>query len=868
MSDGSESPAPRSAAAGMHDRYGGPARLFFEWLFGPVEYPPPAVEAIRALAARGTLVYVARAETSLLGVYFNFALSRFNLPLARFVGGLSLLLYQPVDRLWKLWRRRLRVPAAWRESYGAAAPTRAEAALMEVTARGDASFLFLSRRGRGRRRFGRPNDYLRALIAAQRASTQPIFIVPHAIVSRVQSGAARGALGGRLFGSSRRSGRLRDLALIFAGRYATIRVADPLDLQAFVNEHATLDGLRMARHLAHALERRIRAEERVVAGPELPRFRVTRRRVLRHPLVREAIETLARVDGKSRPALVRRAERQVSEIAARYSTTYVSFLDRLMDWVFNRIYDGILVDREGLSQVLEASRHGAVIFCPAHRSHVDYLVLSYVLWRQGVAPPHIAAGANLSFFPLGPVFRGAGAFFLRRSFGDDPLYRAVFRAYVAELVHAGASIEFFIEGGRSRTGKLLLPKYGLLNMLVDAWRSGAREDLIFVPVSIDYERIIEAGSYERELSGADKQTEDFGALLRATRVLRSRYGRVHVQFGEPLSLAELAKRQGLPQSGEPVHDGAWRAESGRLGYRVLSGVAHVCTVTPTAVVATALLGHRGRGLAQRALLSLAGDILDYLDSAAARLSLTLLEPESREAAVLESIDRLVEEHLVSVDRAGRGDAEPIYRVLEERRLLLDYHKNGVMNYFAPAAVVARALARRDFAVVSYVDLHAESRFLSRLFKREFIYRVDEDFDGRFDEALATLAVRGLLDVRDDGMVAVREVAPMRLIANLLDSFVEAYWVTAQTLPLVKRFPLWDRELASRALEQARRAYLEGTISRPEAASRTLIESAISWFKEGGVLVSKAEGRRPRLEVAETFEGQTFEQLVTRIGSYL
>ncbi len=852
----------------MHDEYGGLLRRFFEWAFGPLQYPREAAEQIRLLAKRGTIVYVARARSSILGLYFNHALYRFGLPLARFVGGINLFLFQPVDRLWRLWvqRRQHEVSGRrWQDRFPDRPPKPAEALLMEITLRGQASFLFLPPpRERDRlARFRLKHDYFRALVAAQRSSSRPIFIVPHVLVGRSQSGTVRGAWGTRFFGSGRKRGRLREIALLLSPQHANLRVAEPIDVQSFLT--ADGDDQHQARRLAHELNRRISEEERVVAGPSLPAFDTTKRHVLRNPMVREALEEAAKAAGKSVGSLERRADRLLDEIAARYNVNTIRFMDALMRWIFNRIYDGITVDEDGLARALLASKRGPLVFCPSHKSHVDYLVLSYILWQHNVAPPHIAAGANLSFFPLGAVFRRAGAFFLRRTFKDDALYRALFRAYVTELVATGTSIEFFMEGTRSRTGKLLLPKFGLLGMLVDSWRQAAREDLVLVPVSIDYERIIEAGSYERELLGGEKKPEDIGALLGATRVLRSRYGRVHVQFGEPLSLADEMRRGALPQSAEPQHDDRFKEEIERLGYRVLYRVGQVCTVTPTAVAATALLSHRGRGLALTSLLAACDDIIDYLDAQAARLSDTL-RAQSREASILEALQKLVDEGTLRVDRPGRSDAEPIYRVIEDRRIILDFQKNALMNYFAPGALLARSLLRRKESPASYKAVHADTRFLSKLLKREFIYRVDADYDTHFDDALATLAVRGMLDVEDDAIV-VRNRPALELLSGLLDSFVEAYLVTAQTLVDLRQFPLWDKELLSRALERARRAFLEGAITRPEAASRTLVENALAWMIEGGVLDVKLEGKKKRLQLKGAHDGPALEKLIAQIASY-
>src|SRR5262249_5539729 len=157
------------------------------------------------------------------------------------------------------------------------------------------------------------------------------------------------------------------------------------------------------------------------------------------------------------------------------------------------------------------------------------------------------------FFPLGLVFRRGGAFFIRRSFGGDRLYAAVVDAYIRRLIREGYSIEFFLEGKRSRTGKLLPPKLGLLNMVIEAGLSVPNREVFFVPVSIGYDRIVEGGSYVEELIGGEKQKEDARGLLRTTRVLRGRYGRLNIQFGDIQSLSDL-RRGALAQPARPLAD--------------------------------------------------------------------------------------------------------------------------------------------------------------------------------------------------------------------------------------------------------------------------------------------------------------------------
>ncbi|MBI5507492.1 MAG: 1-acyl-sn-glycerol-3-phosphate acyltransferase [Deltaproteobacteria bacterium] len=855
------------APSAMHESYGGLLRLLFERVFGPIDYPQSSAQQIRELAAAGVVVYVTRARSTWLALYLNHALSRLRLPLAGFVGGINLLLWQPVDRLWKLWRQRRRaLKSPWRKRYQDAVPTRSEALLAEIVLRGEAVFLALQAPGFELKPKPKANDYLRALVAAQRVSGRPIYLVPHAVSDRIDSGPVKDSFTDYLFGRRGRPGQRRKSPMVGLSRYARVRVADAIDLGALVAEHADEDDSMLARRVRHELDRRIAAEERVIAGPELPPLDTVVKRVLRESLVRDAVECEAT---KKRAAVVEaRAARYVREIAARYNPRVVSVFAGAMGWVYSRIYDGIVVDDEGLGRVVEASRRGPVVFCPSHKSHVDYLVVSSVLWQQGMAPPHIAAGVNLSFFPLGALFRGGGAFFLRRSFRDNPLYGAVLRSYVIELVRQGTSMEFFIEGTRSRTGKVLMPRMGLLSMVADAWRRGVGEDVLFMPVSVDYERIVEARAYERELMGAEKKPEDIGGLLKTTSVLRSRYGRVYVQFGHALSLAELAQKEGLSRSAEPAVDEAWRVGVKRLGYRILHRVATISSVTPTAVAAAVLLGHPGRGLTQRALVDRVHQLVEYLDAAAARLTEVIADPETRVEAVLEAILRLAEEGAVVVDRPGRGDAEPIYRVVEERRITLDFYKNSLMNYIAPAALVCRSLARRGGVEATYADVHADCRFLSRLMKREFLWRVDASFDTHFDDTLASLAIRGFIDVYEDGRIWVREPASIRYLAGLLDSFLEAYYITATTLNDLRRFPLWQKELTARAMERARRAVLEGQLHRPESAGRILIENAVTWMVDTGAVEMVQSDRKRTLRLNRDYEVGKLDTLIHDIRAYL
>src|SRR5256885_3206228 len=247
----------------------------------------------------------------------------------------------------------------------------------------------------------------------------------------------------------------------------------------------------------------------------------------------------------------------------------------------------------GLENVIECVKQRPVVLGPCPPSLFDYLILTYIFHTNYLSPPHIAAGMNLSFWPMGPLFRGAGAFFIRRSFDDNELYKMVFRKYLTFLIREGYTQEFFIEGGRTRTGKILTPKLGMLSAIVNAFLQGVRRDLYFVPISIHYGRIPEEEAYKREVAGAAKEQESLGALLRARSVLKRRYGTTYVSFADPISLdQELGSlrerfRTGL---GHAEVEDEKRRFTRRLGFRLLREVNHAAVAGATAVSASALLG--------------------------------------------------------------------------------------------------------------------------------------------------------------------------------------------------------------------------------------------------------------------------------------
>ncbi|HET6432014.1 glycerol-3-phosphate 1-O-acyltransferase PlsB, partial [Dyella sp.] len=351
----------------------------------------------------------------------------------------------------------------------------------------------------------------------------------------------------------------RLLALLMNGRDTVVQFSAPISLRAAIDEAgAAVPPERFARKIARVLRVHFRRIRAAVIGPDLSHRRTVVDAVLNAEPVRAAIAATASKEKITYAKAWRRAQKLMLEIAADYSHPVVRSASFVLSNFWNKLYDGIAMHH--FDKARAAAPGYEVVYVPSHRSHADYLLMSFQLHHSGVVVPHIAAGANLNLPVIGPILRRGGAFFLRRSFKGNALYSVVFNEYVAQLIDRGVPMEYFIEGGRSRTGRLLAPRAGLLAMTVRAFLRAPRRPVLFQPVYIGYEKLMEGKSYIGELSGQPKEKESLLGLLKGLRVLRQRYGHVALNFGEPIELTpmlEAASAQWRESSGDPDAKPEW-----------------------------------------------------------------------------------------------------------------------------------------------------------------------------------------------------------------------------------------------------------------------------------------------------------------------
>ncbi len=829
----SKPPTPARPDPGPLRRFGALPGLLCRTVFSQVRVDSDAIEHVRGLATRGSIVYVLRYRSLVDYMLIAFVLLREGLPLPEFVSDIPTLLLRPlreiVTTVWQRVRtmrlhghtiRRFEDRDRCQRLVSAGRPV-----LIFMRSRAPWVSPFATRRA-ALRRVRSGTDYLREIVHT--SGDREVFLVPLAVL-RGHFRHQESRLATLVYSVQEAPGEAkRLLSLLWHARQTSITVGKDVRLGDFKRHSATEGTERSVRRLARALQIFLYREERVVWGPPLlPKSRV-RQLVLQGDDLSALIRRLALERNQPESRLRRKAEKYFDEMAANYKGFYFTFMEFLLNRIWPRVFQGF--EYSGLDNVIECVKQHPVVLVPCHRSHFDYLILSYMFHANYLSPPHIAAGINLSFWPLGPVFRGAGAYFIRRTFEGNELYKTVFRKYLTFLIREGYTQEFFIEGGRSRTGKILTPKLGMLSAIVGAFVEGVRRDLYFIPVSIHYGRVVEEASYSRELVGEKKEKESLWALLKARRLLRQKYGSVHVTFAEPLSLNQaLGNRKERFRTGEndPSIEDEKRRFTRKLGFRILREVNAVTIVGATSVSATVLLSSPHAAWRYPQFLVAAQTLVRFLRHQGLQLTASL---ERNVADFKESLLFLESGGLV---QRVPGDSEVI-RVPAEKRMSLDFYKNNTIHFFLLPALLSRALLMG----LQGAALKDEVSWWLDLFRWEFALPEREAVAAELGRLLEYFRTEGAM-LAGDGDRVDPEHPLVRSTAGLLDNFREAYWIAARTLA-----PLSESGTPQKAvLDQARKRYgtslLLGEVQRPEGNNPVTFGNALDRYAELGFLTMTA-----------------------------
>ena len=836
----------------MIPRFSWLVERFFALTFTRIKPDIEHLPAIRKAASKGIVVYVMRNRSVLDYLFFNWLYVRLNLPLARFSNGVNMLWWSPLfdagNQIWTKLRDRLR---------NGPMPDPIDAGFTTRTLRsGNPVLLFLRRPGSWL--FRRPQqsraDMIEQLIRLQEESEEPIFIVPQLLLWERRPEYTQRNLVDLLFGERDHPGRLRKiLHFLIYHRGAVVRMAEPLDLQAFL-EQSTDSRPRAAKKLRLILRGYLYREKRLIKGPTVKPRAWLLDRIRESPQVQEAIQLEAAAERRAVATVERRVDRMLHQLAADFRFNWILFARILFDFVLNRIYAGVEFRDDDAERIRAAGRKGTIVFVPCHRSHLDYILISWCVFYKHLLPPHIAAGANLSFFPLGIVLRRWGAFFLRRSFSSDQLYRTVFSAYIRELVREGYPQEFFIEGTRSRTGALLPPKVGLLSMYLEAAAEGVAQDVMFVPISLSYEKVVEEGEYHKELTGGEKQTEDLRGLASSTQVLRRRYGRVYVRVAPAFSAREMLESAGTPMK---EMDGETRKRFLKnVGEHILYKIHRTTPVTPSAVAATVLLSHDRRGMVVREFHRRCAFLIGFLESRDARFS-NSLGSEPRDA-LDEALQVFASNKLVQIFEEEDGD--DIIAIVQERRLTMDYYKNNIINHLAEVSMAALAVGPSGRKTEEAIELFQNLR---RLLDTEFRMDPDADLDQAWAAAIEELVEVDVLE-EEGGRLNILNDARAAFFRANLRSHLESYLITLRGVSVLRRESMTERRLLTVLQKEGRKLYMTEDVTRLEAVTKMTIRNALRHFEETGVLSVKPD-RGGELQVNMDARQEQLIQLLDWMG---
>ncbi len=469
------------------------------------------------------------------------------------------------------------------------------------------------------------------------------------------------------------------------GRDTFVRFSEPKDLQSLIRDAQAGVGDDLTTTIAMRLKGYLDKQRTSIVGPDLSDKRNIAGTILSSPVVVDAIEKHAAETGKSIAAVKAEAQGYLDEITSDYSHSVVRFFDHFLTWLWTRLYDGVEVRH--FERVRALAPDYQIVYVPCHRSHIDYLLLSYVIYKRGLRIPHIAAGDNLNIPILGEILRSGGAFFMRRSFKGNALYSTVFKEYVHSLMQRQAPIEYFIEGGRSRSGRLLPPKLGMLAMTVNSHLREPAKPVVFIPTYISYERIMEGATYVGELKGKPKESENLLGLLKTARKIERIFGTVHLAFGEPLYLNDfMAKFDVAIQDGSDENTAKTHAMVQNLGVKVMQNINKAAVVNPVSLLALVLLSTPNAALDEAQCLE---QIKLYQHIAQAL-------PYDPDTHVTDMTPKEILEYGIKLKLIERtphilGD---MIRVADKQAPLLSYFRNNILHVFIIASFLA-ALVQRN-----------------------------------------------------------------------------------------------------------------------------------------------------------------------------
>lgn len=816
------------------------ASLVLDKIFSRIRFDHKKMEKLRKLNEKGIVVYSGKYKTRFEFLYFHWAMKRAALPYPEIGLDIGFLIFTPLKRLVRTAVSQLdhflhtfRLKDPYDSGY-----------IATELSNGRTGFLYLIESKAFYRRFVKSKpDPLLVLIELQKQRSTPIFFVPQTIVFSARPVRRTPTLLDIFLGSNEKPGKIRRLiALAKSPKKISVEISDPVNLKEFLDRPAIrqLSTEFQVQPLRNHLTDLTNRQKRCVTGPVLKSRDELFQDILTGRNLQEYMKEHARSKEEPLVNTRKKATAYLEEIAANYNLNTIHIFANVLTWTFNNIFEGLVVDQDGLDRIKEASKKAPLVLVPCHKSHLDYLLLSYVMFKNSMPCPHIAAGKNLSFWPLGPIFRGGGAFFLRRTFKGAVLYSKIFSTYIEKLISEGFNLEFFIEGGRSRTGKLLSPKLGFLSMLLKAQQNRTCDDLLFVPIYVGYDRVLEEDAYLHEIEGGKKNPENLSQLIRARKFLKKKYGKVYINFDEPISLKGYIEESGFGQNN--LDEAEHKQVCQGMGYKLVNSINSISIVTPHGIVASSILNSPGNRFSYRDLMFRVEAYMNLLTFFGAELADTLtIDPDLAfnhvvHAFLSRKFIELADESDTDINETTR------FIVKDNKRPILEYYKNNAISFFVPAAYTAFAILKTDTFQFSSQDLTGTYGFLQDLFVDEFSFDEEMSCEDHINRCLKAFI--------EDGIIVPNQALPdafnmtsegfrkLKLFSSLLNPFLESYKVALVFFDTYPKDKFDSKERIKKIQSMGMKMYKRQDIVLKESLSKVNYVNACNCFTNKGIAGSE------------------------------
>ncbi|WP_448547043.1 glycerol-3-phosphate 1-O-acyltransferase PlsB [Thalassotalea fusca] len=624
--------------------------------------------------------------------------------------------------------------------------------------------------------------------------------------------------------------------VLFLGRNSLVRYSQPLSLKEMCGKHGTCE--QTAKKLLRVARFHFYRQTIAATGPRLMHRNQMFKTLLAMPSIQRIIQDEAKNKGISIQASEKEALHIMDEIAGDYRDSVIRVGERILTWLWKRLYSKIEVHHATRLRELAQEGH-EIIYVPCHRSHMDYLLLTHVIYQQGLVTPRIAAGINLNFWPAGPIFRKAGAFFIRRTFGGNRLYSTIFREYLGLLFERGYAVKYYSEGGRSRTGKLLPPKTGMLAMTIQSLLKGIDRPLTLVPVYLGYEHVMEVGTYHKELSGSKKEGESALGVVKAIKKLRN-YGNGYVNFGQPININQFLNQHepDWKAAVDPIdpQKPSWLTPTvNKLAANVMTSINQSAAINGVTLVALILHATENKAMTRS---DLEAQIDFFID-------VQKFTPYSNETVIPEQSGKEILDHVISLNKVtvehdSLGD---IISLTGSALLEMRYYRNNILHLYILPSLVCRILDKTPKTTTAVIV--EQTQAIINVIRNDFyLWQDNTTIAAQVESVLAHLASLSIAKHSKADFwsldATTEQHACIRVIGECVDETIQRLAIVTSLSGRLT--PVSRADLESKVVAIAKRLSVINNINAPEFIDKKAQSVLINALKQQGHLVDDEQGK--------------------------